>query len=100
MALELSKETVHGIGANYWKVSEIYIDRINARAVVHMLLYKEKAISEAKKAALEVARFEWSGENYPYQDKASEDVVALTYAKIKSLVPGQGELDFRAAVDV
>lgn len=94
MGLQLSKEMPSGVTGEYWRVTDLRLDKdVSTRCQVS--LFKDQAARSAGKMPLTVLDLQWNDGDNPctVAAMASADPFALTYAKLKTLA------DFAGAVD-
>lgn len=95
MALTLTKSTVYGFDATYWKVTQITFNLVTQRSQVVVALYKDRAARLADAQPILVKEFEFSQGNYPFTIAAmsSANPVAIAYTKIKAQAEFSGAQD-------
>lgn len=93
MALQKSITTVHGVQANYWKISYIEISKKTDTAIIVLSLYKNKAESDAGSEPLLSKEYEFhtgsqSGAN-PFNhsnlNPENTNVFTVSYNRIKTI---------------
>lgn len=95
MALTKSVTTVHGVSANYWKITILDIDFLSEIAIVQIDLFLNQAARDADKRPLYHYRFTWQGADFPFTVDAMDvdNPLTIAYNKIKQTIEFQGAAD-------
>lgn len=108
MALQLSKPNPYGgSDVTYWKIADLNINYSSQTSHISLLGFIDKKARDQGKQAVMSVSFDWSGENFPFDEselkKVDKTGRVLAYATIKkSRLDSQGKETnkFVNAVDV
>jgi hypothetical protein len=95
MALNKTVTTIHGVSANYWKITILDVDFLSEIAIVQIDLFLNQAARDAGKNSLYHYRFTWSGDDFPFTTDAMDvdNPLTIAYNKIKQTIEFQGATD-------
>jgi hypothetical protein len=85
MGLKKVSETDFGVTAEYWSISNTFIDHLNSRSVLNVDLYVSKAAKTNGKQRIKSLTFSLDGTDFPFSVAAmkAKDVLAIGYDAIK-----------------
>ena len=113
MGLQFEKTLDTGMVAEYWKITQLFVDLINQEATVYMFLYKDQTARQAGKKHIQVYPYQLGGDFYPFTiaNLDTKNPVKAAYDQLKvlkniDLDPGwsdpetEDDLIFQGAIDV
>jgi hypothetical protein len=92
MAMQLNKTLDNGVTGNYWKITNIRIDRMGLQITVDVRLWVSQSTRNSGLNPLEIDSYVLTGSDYTTAMAAS-NLVAAIYDYLKALPDFSGEVD-------
>jgi len=92
MALQITKETIHGVDAEYWKITEMRFNWWNNFATCKLSGFVNQQARTDNKVPLKEYGFRFNGDDFDFN--VDGQLVEALYLKIKALA------DWTSAVEV